>query len=39
VITLAPSLEISESEIAQALSSLEAVLICAKAELAGTRGA
>ena len=35
VITLAPSLEISESEIAQALCALEAVLVRAKAELAG----
>jgi 4-aminobutyrate aminotransferase-like enzyme len=36
VITLAPSLEISESEIAQALSALEVVLVRAKSELAGT---
>jgi len=34
VITLAPSLDISEAEMAQALSALEIVLIRAKADLA-----
>jgi 4-aminobutyrate aminotransferase-like enzyme len=39
VITLAPSLEISESEIAQALCALEAVLVRAKSELGGPSSA